>query len=190
MTVVSAAVDRSLGQELEELRRPLVAYCYRMLGSPHEAEDAVQDTMARAWRGLGGMVDRSGLRPWVYKIATGGAPSDPAGIATSWRPVRDRGGRAGHVRRAGRGRDGTRPRPALRPGSSRRSGPGGLRGHRRARDPGRRAHAGRAGAGLAVWDATSRTPTTLAPARCSTPPTLPSDSRPCDPLRTGQASTS
>src|SRR5262245_51510152 len=41
-----------------------------MLGSPHEAEDAVQETMMRAWRAAPGLADRSGLRPWVYKIAT------------------------------------------------------------------------------------------------------------------------
>jgi RNA polymerase sigma-70 factor (ECF subfamily) len=70
VTQASAGPRRSLDGELEELRRPLLAYCYRMLGSPHEAEDAVQETMVRAWRGRDGLTDPSGLRPWAYKIAT------------------------------------------------------------------------------------------------------------------------
>jgi RNA polymerase sigma-70 factor (ECF subfamily) len=56
--------------ELEALRRPLLSFCYRMLGSHHDAEDAVQETMIRAWRGLGRLDDHAGIRPWVYKIAT------------------------------------------------------------------------------------------------------------------------
>ena len=57
-------------EQLEHHRRELVGYCYRMLGSIYEAEDAVQDTMLRAWRALATFEDRAGLRPWLYRIAT------------------------------------------------------------------------------------------------------------------------
>ena len=61
-----AAFTRLVGP----LRRELHAHCYRMLGSTHDADDALQDAMVRAWRGLARFEGRSSLRSWLYSVAT------------------------------------------------------------------------------------------------------------------------
>jgi RNA polymerase sigma-70 factor, ECF subfamily len=61
---------REYEAQLEEHRRELTGYCYRMLGSAFDAEDAVQEAMSRAWRGLDGFDGRASLRTWLYRIAT------------------------------------------------------------------------------------------------------------------------
>jgi RNA polymerase sigma-70 factor, ECF subfamily len=72
MSVVahSPTMNQELEQSLERHRKELTGYCYRMLGSPFEAEDAVQDTFLRAWRAHDRFEGRSALKSWLYRIAT------------------------------------------------------------------------------------------------------------------------
>jgi RNA polymerase sigma-70 factor (ECF subfamily) len=60
----------AFGRLVAPLRRELHAHCYRMLGSTHDADDALQDALLRAWRGLAGFDGRGSLRSWLYTVAT------------------------------------------------------------------------------------------------------------------------
>jgi RNA polymerase sigma-70 factor, ECF subfamily len=70
MAHVAATSVSALEETIEQHRAELTGYAYRMLGSPFEAEDAVQETFIRAWRGLDRFEGRAALRSWLYRITT------------------------------------------------------------------------------------------------------------------------
>lgn len=69
LDAASAGDERAFRALVEPHRRSLHAHCYRMLGSAHDADDALQDTMLRAWKGLARFAGRSSLRTWLHTIA-------------------------------------------------------------------------------------------------------------------------
>jgi RNA polymerase sigma-70 factor (ECF subfamily) len=70
LTLARTGDEGAFNALVETHRGELRAYCYRMLGSVQDAEDAVQNAMLRAWRGLGAFEERSSVRSWLYTIAT------------------------------------------------------------------------------------------------------------------------
>jgi RNA polymerase sigma factor (sigma-70 family) len=65
-----AGDEEAFRQLVEPYRHHLQLHCYRILGSVHDAEDALQETLLSAWRGLGGFEERASVRTWLYRVAT------------------------------------------------------------------------------------------------------------------------
>ena len=70
LEAASKGDERAYAELVEAHRGPLYAHCYRMLGSVHDTEDAVQEALLKAWKALGSFETRSSLRTWLYAIAT------------------------------------------------------------------------------------------------------------------------
>src|SRR5689334_2489001 len=87
-------IDTSFSNAVEPLRGALRLHCYRMLGSSHDSDDMVQETMLRAWRARDTLADPARLRPWLYRIATNACLDELAKrprrvLASDLRPAAD-----------------------------------------------------------------------------------------------------
>ena len=74
ITQAQAGDERAFGQLIDPYRRELQPHCYRILGSVHDAEDALQETLLAAWQGLRGFEGRASIRTRLYRVATSRAP--------------------------------------------------------------------------------------------------------------------
>ena len=70
LTRARAGDQEAFRQLVEPYRQHLQLHCYRILGSVHDAEDALQETLLSAWQGLGGFEERASVRTWLYRVAT------------------------------------------------------------------------------------------------------------------------
>jgi RNA polymerase sigma-70 factor (ECF subfamily) len=111
----TAAPPTDLEQQLDRHRGELTAHCLRMLGSAADADDAVQETLIRAWRGLGRLEHRGALRSWLYRIATNVCADMRRGSARRVVPT-------------GLAAPGRRPSPGGGPGARAGAGAGGSDG--------------------------------------------------------------
>src|ERR1700756_3781198 len=94
LTAARAGDEAAFARLVAQYRRELHSHCYRMLGSVYDAEDALQDTLLRAWRGLKGFQERASLRSWLYTIATNACLNQIAKrpkrvLPIDYRPVTD-----------------------------------------------------------------------------------------------------
>jgi RNA polymerase sigma-70 factor, ECF subfamily len=87
MAAVQEGIPAELEAELEQHRRALTGYCYRMLGSGFEAEDATQETMVRAWRRADSLAEPAAMKSWVFRIATNVCLDQIEGRKRRARPV-------------------------------------------------------------------------------------------------------
>ena len=86
-TMSPAASSETIERDLERLRPALTGYCYRMLGSGFEAEDATQETLVRAWRRADTLAEPAALKPWLFRIATNVCLDQIEGQKRRARPV-------------------------------------------------------------------------------------------------------